>query len=176
MKKLNKNLCLVSILLTVGNYLYAQSEQSIYLGTGIGFDYGGIGGKIEYLPVKHFGVFGGLGYNLLSLGWNVGATYKIFPDKKVSPNLMAFYGYNAVFKGIDSYAAQYNMTSYWLSIGGNLDILIGRRGNKLSVGLFVPVRSSKFMDNYDRAKADRNLEMKLSLLPIGISVGYNFHL
>jgi hypothetical protein len=173
---LAKNLCIVSILLTMGNFLYAQSEQNIYLGVGGGFDYGGIGGKVEYLPVKHFGLFGGLGYNFLSLGWNVGATYKISPDKKVSPNLMAFYGYNAVFKGADSYAAQYDMTSYGLSIGGNLDILMGSRGNKLSVGLFVPVRSSKFMDNYDNAKADPNLELKSSLLPIGISIGYNFRL
>ena len=47
------------------------NSQQLYLGAGFGFDYGGFGGKIEYLPIKEFGIFGGLGYNLLGLGWVV---------------------------------------------------------------------------------------------------------
>jgi hypothetical protein len=175
MRTLIKRISILWVLLALSNFLYAQSEQKIYLGAGVGFDYGGIGGKVEYLPVKHVGVFGGLGYNLLSLGWNVGATYKILPDKKVSPNLMAFYGYNAVIKGSDSYSEQYEMTSYGLSLGANIDIMLGSKGNKLSVGLFVPIHSSKFNDNYDRAKADNNMTIT-SLMPVGFSIGYNFRL
>jgi hypothetical protein len=148
----------------------------VYIGAGFGFDYGGLGAKVEYLPTPHIGVFGGLGYNLLSVGWNIGATYKILPAKKVSPNLMVFYGYNAVFIGADSYAKRYESTSYGVTVGLNLDIRTGRKGNKLSIGLFVPFRSSKFKDNYDAAENDSNLEFKNSLLPIGFSIGYNFAL
>ena len=163
----------LTAVLFMGNHVYGQSEQQVYLGLGIGLDYGGMfGGKIEYLPIKNFGLFGGLGYNLLSAGWNVGATYKILPDKKVSPNMMVFYGYNGVSK-VDG-APEYEMTSYGVTIGANLDILVGSKGNKLSIGLFVPIRSSKFMDNYDAMKNDPRIELKNDLMPIAISFGYNF--
>jgi len=168
-----KKFCVIFLLMFMGGQMYGQNEQQVYLGLGAGLDYGGIlGGKIEYLPIKNLGLYGGLGYNLLSLGWNVGATYKILPEKKVSPNLMLFYGYNAVsqVKG----APEYEMTSYGVTVGANLDIKLGAKGNKLSVGLFVPIRTQKFMDNYDAMKKDPRVEMKSDLLPIAVSVGFNW--
>ena len=149
-------------------------NPAAYLGVGFGFDYGGLGGKVEFLPIKYFGLFAGAGYNLLSVGWNVGGTFKISPDKKVSPNLMLMYGYNAVFVGADSYAGKYEMTSYGLTAGVNLDIKVGRKG-KISAGLFVPFRSGKFKDNYKAAKNDSYLKVS-DLLPVAFSVGYNFGL
>jgi hypothetical protein len=176
MKTIWKNACLIfTVLLLMGSAVHAQSdEQNMYLGAGFGFDYGGIGGKFEYLPAKHIGVFGALGYNLLSVGWNVGATYKILPDKRVSPNVMVFYGYNAVLKITN--AEDYNTTSYGITFGANLDIKLGSRGSKLSIGLFAPVRSGKFKDNYDAAKASPYITFENELLPIGFSIGYNFPL
>lgn len=167
----------------IGNSAFAQygeyeeyKSPKFYLGIGAGFDYGGmIGGKFEYLPIKNVGVFAGLGYNLLSLGWNVGGTYKILPDKKVSPNLMLMYGYNAVIVGADSYAKQYEMTSYGVTVGANLDIKVGKKDNKISVGLFVPFRSSKFKDNHEEAKNDPNLDLT-PLMPVTFSFGFNFGL
>ena len=161
------------VLMFIGGQIYGQDRQQVYFGIGMGLDYGGVfGGKIEYLPVKQVGLFGGLGYNLLSAGWNVGATVKLLPDSRVSPNLIAFYGYNGVSK-IEG-ASEYNMTSYGVTVGGNLDIMLGRRGNKLSIGLFVPIRSKKFMDNYDLIKNSPNIELENDLLPIAISVGFNW--
>ena len=175
---MTRNFFVVSVLTAVlfmGSRVYGQSEQQVYLGFGMGLDYGGMfGGKIEYLPVKNLGIFAGLGYNLLSVGWNVGATYKILPDKKVSPNLMVFYGYNGVSKVDGVGASEYEMTSYGVTIGANLDILVGNKGSKLSIGLFVPMRSSKFMDNYDAMKNDPRIELKNELMPVTISFGYNF--
>jgi len=170
-KSLLRNVCVIFVLFFMVSHIHGQDNRQIYLGVGMGFDYGGVGGKIEYLPVKHFGLFGGLGYDLLSAGWNVGATYKILPDNKVSPNLMLFYGYNGVTKV--NGAPEYNMTSYGITIGGNLDIKLGTNGNKLSIGLFVPIRSQKFTDNYNLMKNDSNIEIQNGLMPIAISVGYN---
>ena len=165
------------MLCSAGNTLYAQEHNSKYLGIGSGFDYGGmLGAKFEILPVKYVGIFGGAGYNLLSVGWNVGGTYKILPDKKVSPNLMVMYGYNGVFKGTDSYSKRYDMTSYGVTAGVNVDIKLGQKGHKLSGGLFVPFRSEKFRDNYDAAKSDSNLNLYNELLPVAFSVGFNFAL
>ena len=168
-----KKICFFFVLMFIGCQIYGQNKQQVYLGVGTGMDYGGIGAKIEYLPVKSLGLFGGFGYNLLSAGWNVGATLKIAPDKKVSPNLIAFYGYNGVTK-VEG-GSHYDMTSYGITFGGNLDIKVGRK-NKLSVGLFVPIRSQKFMNNYDDMKNDRYIELKNELWPIAISVGFNWAL
>ena len=170
-KSLLRNLCVTFVLLFMGSHIYGQDSKQVYLGLGMGFDYGGLGGKIEYLPVKHFGLFGGVGYDFLSAGWNVGATYKILPDNRVSPNLMLLYGYNGVSNVTG--ASEYNMTSYGVTIGGNLDIKLGTNGSKLSIGLFVPVRSQKFMDNYNAMKNDSNIKLNNDLMPIAISVGYN---
>jgi hypothetical protein len=159
-----------------GNSVFAQDGQKnpkLYLGMGTGFDYGGIvGGKVEYLPVKQIGVFAGAGYNLLSLGWNVGGTFKISPDKRFSPNLMVMYGYNGVLVGTDYISDEYEMTSYGITVGANFDLRIGRK-HKISAGLLVPIRSSEFRDNYDAAENDSRLEIT-PLLPIGITIGYNF--
>ncbi|MDR1983437.1 MAG: hypothetical protein LBQ28_01230 [Prevotellaceae bacterium] len=189
MKKIIKKLSIAIFMFGAVNCVFAQtletseisetsetSQTNLYLGVGIGFDFGGLGGKIEYLPAKNFGLFAGLGYNMSSLGWNVGATYKISPEKKISPNLMLFYGYNAVFTGDDSYARQYDMTSYGFTLGFNLDIKSGQKGDKWSFGIFIPIRSSKFNDNYDAAKKDPMLDIEGALLPIGISAGYIFKL
>ncbi|MDR2145414.1 MAG: hypothetical protein LBE91_03005 [Tannerella sp.] len=152
-----------------------QYPKKFYLGVGYGFDYGGLfGGKFEFLPVKHFGLFAGAGYNLLSIGWNAGGTLKILPDKKVSPNLMLMYGYNAVIVGINSYSKQYEKTSYGVTVGANFDIKIGRK-NKISAGFFVPFRSSEFQEVHDNAKNDPNMSLT-PLLPITFCVGFNFGL
>ena len=173
---MKKFLLCVMLFGLIGSATFAQENSKWYLGIGTGFDYGGFGGKIEYLPIKNVGVFAGMGYNLLSLGWNVGGTFKILPDKKVSPNVMLMYGYNAVFVGADWYADRYEMTSYGVTAGMNLDIKVGRKDNKISVGLFVPFRSSEFKDNYQEAKDDSNLSITGSLFPIGFGVGFNFGL
>ncbi|MCL2131329.1 MAG: hypothetical protein FWH36_02555 [Lentimicrobiaceae bacterium] len=183
----------ILLLLFAGNSAFCQSDEEsvfsqsdeketseeptqvdapkFYFGVGMGFDYGGIFGiKAEYLPIKYFGIFGGVGYNLLSVGWNAGLTCKTLPDKQVSPNLMVFFGYNAVVI-IDNYS-EYNMTSYGVSFGVNLDIKIKR--NKLSIGLFFPIRSSEFKEHYHKLENDPNIVWDNKLLPIAFGVGFNF--
>lgn len=173
-----KRTCLFCCLILISYHSWAQSSgPQVFVGIGGGFDYGGLGGKLEFLPDRHVGVFGGLGYNLLSLGWNAGASYKILPDKTVCPQVIAMYGYNGVFKGTDDYTSQYNMTSYGMTVGAGVDVLTGgASGNKLSVSILVPFRTQKFMDNYDTVKDDSNVDLKNKLLPIGISFGFNFNL
>ncbi|MCP1997326.1 hypothetical protein [Flavobacterium sp. HSC-61S13] len=151
-----------------------NDPNKVFMGLGFGLDYGGIGAKIEYLPIKNIGVFAGLGYNLSELGWNVGASYKIKATERLSVNPMILYGYNAVIK-VDG-APQYDMVSYGMTYGVNLDIYVGKKGNKISAGLFVPVRSEKFNDNYDAVKNDRYVKMDSELFPITVGVGYNWRL
>lgn len=151
-----------------------KEHNSIFLGLGAGLDYGGIGAKIEYLPVKNIGIFAGLGYNLKDAGWNIGASYKIKASERVSINPMVFYGYNGVLK-VDG-ASEYDMVSHGVSFGVNVDINVGDNGNKVSLGLYVPIRSKKFMDNYDAVKDDPYVKIENDLIPIAIGIGYNWRL
>lgn len=149
-----------------------KEPNNVYMGLGLGLDYGGMGAKIEYLPVENIGVFAGLGYNLETAGWNVGASYKLWASERLSINPMAMYGYNGVLK-VDG-ISEYDMVSYGVTFGVNLDIYVGKKGNKISTGLYVPIRSKKFMDNYDAAKEDYRVVMNNELLPVAIGVGYNW--
>lgn len=149
-----------------------NAPKSVYLGLGFGLDHGGMGAKIEYLPVKNIGVFAGLGYNLAELGWNLGATYKIKTSERFSINPTAFYGYNGVLK-VDG-ASEYDMVSHGLSVGLNLDFHVGKKDNKITAGIFVPFRSQKFNDNYDLVKDHPYIKMDSKLTPVTFSIGYNW--
>ncbi len=165
---------LLVLVLATGNLSGQTFERRTYMGLGLGLDYGGVGVKVELLPVDHLGIFAGVGYNLSSAGWNVGAAFKITPTKRVCPNIVAFYGYNGVFVGGDSYAEKYNSTSYGFTVGGNLDIKVNSKGHKLTFGLFAPIRSKSFMDKYNAAKNDPYLDITSELLPVAFSFGFNW--
>jgi len=170
--------CTVLFFSFAGNFAFSQSDEQevvekqkkaddpkIYFGVGMGLDYGGlIGIKVEYLPIKHLGIFGGVGINLMPMGWNAGLTFKILPDKRVSPNLMAFYGYNGVVKIIN--ASQYDMTSYGVSFGVNVDVKIRR--SKLSFGICLPIRSSKFQAHYSELLSNPNIENYAKIITCGL--------
>lgn len=137
----------------------------------MGFDYGGFGLKAEYLPVKYVGIFGGIGYNLAQMGYNAGLSFKVLPDKKVTPAIAAMYGYNAVIKITG--AIEETTTYYGFTFGAGVDIKMGRKGNKLSTYLWVPVRSTDFKNDYDYAREYYNLSV---ITPVNASVGFNFAL
>jgi hypothetical protein len=170
-------ICLVLFSLIESVAFGQQKESSkFYFGTGYGLDYAGVlGVKIEYLPIKYFGIFASGGYNLLSLAFNIGGTYKILPNKRISPNIMAMYGYNSVLINADSYGMvsvnpfkkHTGTDSYGLTIGVNLDIKIGKR-NKISSGIFIPFRDKDFKKTVNESY------LTTPLLPVLFSVGFNF--
>lgn len=155
--------------------------SKFHLGLGAGMDYGGIGFKAEYLPIKYLGIFGAIGYNFKDPGVNASVQFRPLPDAKFEPFLIAMYGYNAVIsvKG-DSYLLdQYglrgvNKTYYGFTTGIGGELKVGRKKNRLYFGLLLPFRSQEFKDNYDIFKNSPYLEKKTEILPIGISVGFNW--
>src|SRR5688572_20737664 len=75
-----------------------EQESVMNIGLGIGLDYGGIGGRVTFLPVKPLAVFAGVGYALVDFGYNLGAQLRIIPDNKFCPTFGVMYGYNGVIK------------------------------------------------------------------------------
>ncbi|HNV52900.1 MAG TPA: hypothetical protein PKM28_08430, partial [Tenuifilaceae bacterium] len=96
MKKFYLIVVVVSFLSAISIAQENSTPSKVNLGLGMGLDYGGFGGRFTFVPTKNFALFGGFGYNLLGLGYNVGGTYRILPDKRICPTISAMYGYNAV--------------------------------------------------------------------------------
>ncbi|WP_430612457.1 hypothetical protein [Flavobacterium sp. JP2137] len=79
--------------------------------------------------------------------------------------------YNSILK-VDR-DSHYDMVSYGLTLSINLDIYVGKKGDKISAGLYVPKRSHKFIDNLNN---DKEVNMEYEFTSIAISVGYNWRL
>jgi len=139
---------------------------NMFIGPGLGLEYGGIGGKFEYLPIKYLGIFGAGGYNLAGFGWNAGLSFKVLPGKKVTPIIDAMYGYNAIVA--NGFFADFK-TYYGPTFGGGVDIRMGRRDNKLTTTILFPVHSSEY-------KALVGEDGGYSTTPVTISVGFNYSL
>lgn len=153
-------------------YDIPEPESQMNIGLGIGLDYGGLGGRITFLPTKRLAVFGSVGYALVSAGYNVGAQVRFTPDNKICPTFGAMYGYNGVIK-VEN-AARYDKMYFGTSLSGGMEIHFGGRPNFMNVELVVPFRSKAFYDAWDSLKSQPNVSIVADPLPIAFSIGYHF--
>ncbi|MGG9971580.1 hypothetical protein ACQ33O_07270 [Ferruginibacter sp. SUN002] len=156
--------------------MYAQSSKTetvpdrVFLGLGAGLDYGGFGLRSEFVITKNVSIFGGAGYNLVDVAYNVGAIYNFLPDKRVCPTFLAMYGYNAALKFKDR--PDLSKTYYGFNLGVGCQIKDRDFKNRWAIEVLLPFRSDAFEKDYDYYKPI--LESKL--LPITITIGRNFAL
>jgi hypothetical protein len=148
----------------------SSGTATVNLGLGLGLNYGGFGGRLELSPIKNFAVFAAAGFNLHTLGFNVGAKARAAAEKKVSPILQFMYGYNGVILIVG--ASEHNKTYYGPSIGGGIELKLGEQGNFMEFGLILPFRDEAFYDDI------RNLRRSgidiTEPIPVAISVGFHF--
>ncbi len=178
-----------ALIATTGSFSFAQKTNEVtneyrsklHLGLGFGMDYGGMGIKVEYLPIKYLGVFGSLGYNFRELGVNGGVQFRPLPDARIQPLVMAMYGYNGVIniKGDQQYLdraglGDVNKSYYGPSVGVGGELKVGKKDNRLYLGIWLPFRSKEFTDNYDLVKESPYVEMSNELLPVTFSIGFNW--
>ncbi|MBS1588851.1 MAG: hypothetical protein JST52_04490 [Bacteroidetes bacterium] len=140
----------------------------LYAGAGGGFDFGGVGIRGELSLVDEVSVFLGLGYNFAGFGINTGGIYKFLPEKRVSPLLIAMYGYNAVLIVKNNYWHTVTKKTYYgPSVGIGTDIAVNRkRTNKVSLMAIYPFRSRKFVKDADDAGA--------YTFPVTFSIGFHY--
>jgi hypothetical protein len=148
----------------------AQTQTKFNAGIGIGLDYGGFGARLAYLPEKHFALFGGLGYNLNSVGYNAGANIRLTPDKRVVPYLTGMYGYNAVM--IVTGALEKKTTYYGPSAGAGIEIPSRGGRSFWNIELLAPFRPSAYQDDIDDLKTSG--AKVTEALPVAICIGYHF--
>lgn len=174
--KQNALLVFAGVLLMSVSYSQPASNRKppvIYGGIGGGLDYGGLGFKVEYLPVKNIGFFAGAGYNFHKLGVNGGLSWKIFTRTNSTPVLMAMYGYNAVIKVTFPFGnSTFSETYYGFSAGIGYDFSVGANRNKISLAVVAPFRGTDFTNQYDAFKAS-GYTFSPDVSPILISIGFN---
>lgn len=143
-------------------------EKPFYAGLGAGMDFGGFGGKFEYMFFDYVGLFGGVGYNFNGLGLNGGMILKPVIKEQATPYLLAMYGYNGVIVILNE--EELSKTSYGFTLGGGLEIKT-KNLNAWQLGILFPFRSTAFYDHYDEIK--KNPDIQIGDLPkIGFSIGF----
>ena len=155
-------------------YDVPEQDSKMNIGLGIGLDYGGIGGRITFLPVKRLALFAGVGYALVDFGYNVGAQLRIIPDNNFCPTFGVMYGYNGVIKVQN--ASMYDKIYYGTSLSGGLEMHFGGKQSFMNVELIVPFRSQAFYDDWDSLKQNSSVSIQSDPLPIAFSIGYHFAL
>jgi hypothetical protein len=181
MKKAKLYFLFCFVILT--NQLNAQESTSVpvpydkvSIGAGFGQDYGGIGVNLAVYPLKSIGIFGGLGYNLVGAGYNVGAKLRLVsskPTAKVTPFALGMYGYNAVIRV--SGASQFNKVFYGPTFGAGIDFKSYPRSKILySFALMVPIRSSEVDEYMDDLTTNHYVEFTSDLIPVTFSIGFKY--
>lgn len=146
------------------------------LGIGLGLDYGGYGACFTIYPQKNIGVFGGIGYALAGLGYNLGLKARFhFSQKKPSASLFVagMYGYNTVFKIKN--LGTLNKIYYGPSFGLGLETAVKpKKAGVWAFAVYLPIRSQEALDYQKYLKSLPYLSIENELLPIAISIGYKF--
>jgi hypothetical protein len=147
-------------------------QDKIAIGMGMGIDYGGFGYNIIAYPYKKIGFFAGGGFALVGLSYNVGIKVRFLSSNsssKVTPALLAMYGYNATI--LIRYDNKYNKLFYGYTAGFGIDIRPNpKKNNYLSVSLLIPFRRIELITYMDYLKS-HSISINLGPFPILISVG-----
>ena len=145
--------------------------RKVYLGPGLGINYGGIGIQLNYMPVKALRFSAGYGTNLLDMAYSFGINYRILADKRICPTASYYYGFNGYIKQDEK--PEFNKTYYGSSLGAGVEVWNKRRTNFLHFQLLIPIQSLAFENDVEELnKASKDLNYKSS--PILLSIGYHF--
>jgi hypothetical protein len=156
------------------DHLSSQKGEGT-LGLGIGLPYGALGLRIGVNVIHGLNLFGGIGYQLSGVGYNVGLL-KDFPSSGMTQfYLTAMYGTNAAIKvsGLSGYDKLYKGPTFGPGIKINSR---KTEGNYWDVGLLFPARSSDYRHDEAVVRNDPRITSFQSPLPVLIVVGYNFNL
>lgn len=174
---------LILCFVVISIHLKAQEISSapvqadkISIGLGIGQEHGGFGVNLTAYPIRSVGIFGGLGYNMVGAGYNVGLKFRLIsprPTATVTPYLVAMYGYDAVIKVAG--ASQYNKIFYGPTVGAGIDYKSYSKSKMYySFGINIPIRGPEVDEYMDDLTKNYGVEFKTGLLPITFTIAFKY--
>jgi hypothetical protein len=149
---------------------YNNEGEVVNLGLGAGIDYGGFGVRCTYLPDPHLGIFAAGGNAIAGFGYNIGAMFRLQPEKRLVPTISGMYGYNATL--LVKNASNLNQVFYGPS--GGLGVIY-KSANDIGYWhfeLLLPFRSTDF----DKTLNSSRLSFYTKPLPVLFSLGYHLRL
>jgi len=169
--------CLNAQTATADTTTFDNLADQFSLGIGMGQNFGGFGGNLLFYPQENIGFFGGAGYALAGMGYNLGIKARFLPKKKAGTNfyLLGMYGYNAAVKVENG--DQYNKLFYGPSLGFGIDT--GKRKYRSgywTLAIIIPFRAAEVDDYLDELEDDHGVTFEQKFFPIAFSVGYRFSL
>jgi hypothetical protein len=156
---------------------YDAPVDKISAGVGVGYEYGGVGANAIVYPQRNIGLFGGVGWYYVGLGYNAGIKLRAFisaPSVAIIPFVECMYGTNTFIYYRNN--GQYNKLFRNYTFGGGIDI---RPNNSklgfISIALYFPLRSPD-IKNYTEGYVQHFFAVEPSnkLIGINASIGYKF--
>lgn len=149
--------------------------STVHIGPGIGQEYGGLGVQLSFLAAPRVRAFGGVGFALAGLGYNVGGQFRILPKSKWCPYVSAMYGYTAAIYVRNG--DQFNKLYYGPSFGTGVELHKRRSSTFWRFGFTVPIRPQEFYDDWDALLANPNIQVQEGQSeppPVTICVGIHW--
>ena len=161
---------------TASNVPSLRAIDKVTVGTGYGFDYGGLGLNVLYYPQKNIGIFAGLGYAFIGAGYNAGIKLRLISEirtSKLVPYAIGMYGFNAAVAVKN--ANQFNKFFYGPTVGLGFDNYVGLKNRGyFSFALLVPFRGPSVYKYIDTLKKNLGIISNKEFSPIAITIGYHF--
>lgn len=158
-------------------YKFREDGSKIYLGFGLGLDYGGMpGANLMYTPTRKTSVYLGVGNAFAGVGFNGGISYRFRSnkrDRRVVPYITGMYGYNAVLHVVNDRTLSKIFNGPTLGAGIEFHSNPGRL-NHWAFSLLVPLRESGVDEYIDHLENFHGVEFTSKLMPILFSVGYKY--
>lgn len=145
------------------------------LGLGLGLPYGGIGIRLGTNVADELNLFGGVGYQISGVGFNIGIRKDLFTFGMSQLYITGMFGTNAAIKisGLSEYDNLYMGPSFGAGVKINSR---KKEGNYWDVGLLVPLKSSKYKDDETAVQHDPRISTFTAAWPVLFFVGYNLNL
>lgn len=148
-----------------------DANTVLYIGPGLGIDYGGAGLQMSVLAHRSVGFFGGVGYNLHKIAANGGIRVMVLRKGYARPYVTGMYGYNAVVIVNDKRDLSRTFNGPSVGIGADF----GQVDRTYTFALIIPFRSDEVGD-YVNALGSQGILLKPGFLPFTISGGWRFQL
>lgn len=145
--------------------------RKVYLGGGLGINYGGYGLQFNYLPISYVRLSASYGTNLIDMNYNFGVNFRIRPNSRLCPTFSYMLGYNGAVQNIDR--PEISKSFKGSALGAGIEVWNKRKVNFFQFQIILPIRSIEFENTIEETNASPFFKLT-NLNTFVFSIGYHF--